>query len=66
MNVWMHTDEINAIERNLNPSDCVFEWGAGGSTIHFGKQVSQYISVERPRLGEVAVTKCLIEIQKFK
>lgn len=49
MNVWMHTDEINAIERNLNPSDCVFEWGAGGSTIHFGKQVSQYISVEHDK-----------------
>ena len=46
MMVWMHDDEIKAVERNLKPSDWVFEWGAGGSTIHFGRMVNKYVSVE--------------------
>ena len=46
MNIWMHDDEIKAIEGYLKPTDLFFEWGSGGSTIKFGKMVSKYVSVE--------------------
>jgi len=46
MNIWMHNKEIQTIEKSLKPTDYMFEWGAGGSTLHFSKKVSKYVSVE--------------------
>ena len=49
MIVWMHDKEIAVIEKYLKPTDFMFEWGAGGSTLHFAKQVNKYVSVEHDK-----------------
>lgn len=46
MKVWMDSKEISLIEKYLKPSFRMFEWGSGGSTIHFGSKVAEYHSVE--------------------
>lgn len=43
---WMHTKEIALIERHLTPSTVMLEWGSGGSTPYFSKQVKEYHSIE--------------------
>lgn len=42
----MSKREIKKIEEYLNPKQIFFEWGSGGSTIHFSKLVNEYISIE--------------------
>jgi len=44
--VWMHDREKAIIEKYLNPNVTMMEWGSGGSTIEFSKQVKKYYSVE--------------------
>jgi hypothetical protein len=44
--VWMHEEEKAVIEKYLNPDVTMMEWGSGGSTIEFSKQVKKYYSVE--------------------
>jgi len=46
MKPWMSDIEIAKIHEYLNPNQLFFEWGSGGSTLHFSKFVKQYISVE--------------------
>jgi hypothetical protein len=41
--------EIRFIESLLEQSDIVLEWGAGGSTLRFAKQVQHYYSVEHSK-----------------
>jgi len=42
----MHQSEIDLILSYLQPHYKMFEWGCGGSTIHFSKYVKTYRSVE--------------------
>jgi hypothetical protein len=44
--VWMHDKEKAVIEKYLNPNVTMMEWGSGGSTVEFSKQVKKYYSVE--------------------
>ena len=44
--VWMDSSEKAIIEKYLNPNVIMMEWGSGGSTIEFSKQVKEYYSVE--------------------
>ena len=46
MNPWMSEKEIKKIEEYLSSDHIFFEWGSGGSTLHFSKFVKQYISIE--------------------
>ena len=46
INPWMSEKEIKKIEEYLSPDHIFFEWGSGGSTIHFSKLVNQYVSIE--------------------
>jgi len=42
----MNQEEIDYIESRLSKGKTLFEWGPGGSTIHFSKFVKSYNSVE--------------------
>jgi hypothetical protein len=46
MKPWMHQSEIDMIISYLNPTHKMFEWGCGGSTLHFSKYVNLYRSVD--------------------
>lgn len=42
----MSQHQIDMISSVLRPTDVMLEYGAGGSTAHFGKLVRRYISIE--------------------
>lgn len=44
--IMMSATQIDCFVKYLNPTDCVFEWGSGGSTYNFCKYVKEYYSVE--------------------
>lgn len=46
MKPLMSSVEINKIISYLNPEYKFFEWGCGGSTVHFSKYVKLYRSIE--------------------
>jgi hypothetical protein len=46
LGVWMNEREKAVIEKYLNPEVTMMEWGSGGSTVEFSKQVKKYYSVE--------------------
>ncbi len=43
---WINFPALNWLERFLNPTMMVFEWGAGGSTLFFSSRVAKVISTE--------------------
>lgn len=43
---WMNIKEIKLVEKYLKSEMKMFEWGAGGSTLHFPEFVSFYRSIE--------------------
>jgi len=45
-NVWMSEEEIELIERHLEPHFSMLEYGCGGSTLHFSRLVKNYYSIE--------------------
>jgi len=46
MNVMMSPSQITGIEKYLNKTDVMLEYGSGGSTLHFSKYVDKYYSIE--------------------
>ena len=44
--VWMHPSERGLVESLLRPDHVMLEWGSGGSTVAFSKQVKSYYSIE--------------------
>lgn len=46
LGVWMNEREKAVIEKYLNPEVTMMEWGSGGSTVEFSRQVKRYYSVE--------------------
>tara|TARA_R110002153_G_scaffold252980_1_gene410897 strand:+ start:844 stop:1455 length:612 start_codon:yes stop_codon:yes gene_type:complete len=46
MNVMMSPSQVNGIEKYLNETDVMLEYGSGGSTLHFSKYVDKYYSIE--------------------
>jgi len=46
MQPWMSQEEINTIEKYLQPNHIALEWGSGGSTAHFSKLVKEWHSIE--------------------
>lgn len=42
----MHEHEYKFIEKYLNPSDTLLEWGSGNSTIYFSNLVKKVITIE--------------------
>jgi len=43
---WLTVDAVKFIEDNFDPTDTVFEWGSGGSTLWFAERVKHVTSVE--------------------
>ncbi len=54
---FMTADEIAFLERNLTPTDRVFEWGSGGSTLWLAKRVRGVTSVEHAQDYAASVLK---------
>jgi hypothetical protein len=49
----MHPKEVALIEKYLTPRTVMLEWGSGGSTFHYGKQVGKLYSIEHdPKWGK--------------
>jgi len=46
MDPWMRPQELACIERHLPLDSSLLEWGAGGSTIHFGKRQRRLVSIK--------------------
>ena len=46
---WIVPDALDYLRTIVKPSWCVFEWGAGGSTLWFAKNCSVTITVEHAR-----------------
>ncbi len=46
MEAWMHDREKALITKHLTKDKVMLEWGSGGSTIEFSKQVKDYYSIE--------------------
>ncbi len=47
--IWMTKEEVDTVVEYLKPNDIMLEWGSGGSTLHFSKYVSKYISIEHDK-----------------
>lgn len=43
---WMSDAERVCIAKYLSPSFRVVEWGCGGSTLYFSRQVKHWVSIE--------------------
>lgn len=46
INPWWTASAIHIIKNRLNKSMRVFEWGAGNSTLFYGKRVEEVVSIE--------------------
>lgn len=46
MEAWMHSKEKALITKHFSKEKTMLEWGSGGSTIEFSKQVKEYYSIE--------------------
>lgn len=47
---WMSQRQIKLIESYLNKNHIMLEYGSGGSTLHFSRFVSKYISIEHDEI----------------
>ena len=63
ISLWMDPKEKDLIIKYLQqkPNSTMLEWGCGGSTLTFSKEVKQYISIEHNLDWYIDVQKTIIE-----
>jgi len=58
---WIVSDAVSFIEENIKPTDSVFEYGSGGSTLWFAKKAQSVISVEHDKGWATKISSCAQE-----